>query len=216
LLYYKDKIRNEVLKTILTPILLFISVPVVIFGLQYLSTILGQYALDNIVETALNLSVVQQNKGDAGSTYSLGAIDPSAFGLLKKVPAAINVTLFRPYLWEARSFIMIFAALESLFVLYISFITIKRVGIMKSIWSVLGNGTLLFCLVYSFIFSIAVGISSSNFGTLMRYKIPSMPFYLIAIFILYYINMGHSFFDRKKYLQGAKKTVSPGKVAVKT
>jgi hypothetical protein len=216
LFFYKDKIHNRALKAIVTPLLLTVSIPVIIVGLQYFSDILGRYALENIVETALNLSVVQQNKGDAGSTYSLGDMDPSVTGLLRKVPAAMNVTLFRPYLWEARNPIMIFAALESLFVLFVSFSTLRHVGVFKSVSAIFNNGTLLFCFVYSFLFSIAVGISSANFGTLMRYKIPSMPFYMIGIFILYYINMGHSFFDRKKYLEEAKKKASQGKVALKT
>ena len=37
----------------------------------------------------------------------------------------------------------------------------------------------------SFVFAIAVGISSANFGALSRYKIPCMPFYLVMLMLLY-------------------------------
>jgi hypothetical protein len=39
-------------------------------------------------------------------------------------------------------------------------------------------------LVFSIIFAFSVGFTSYNFGTLVRYKIPLMPFYYIALFIL--------------------------------
>jgi hypothetical protein len=43
---------------------------------------------------------------------------------------------------------------------------------------------LTMCFVFSLIFAISVGISSGNFGTLVRYKIPLMPFYLSGLYIL--------------------------------
>jgi hypothetical protein len=34
-------------------------------------------------------------------------------------------------------------------------------------------------------FAFSVGLTTSNFGALVRYKIPAVPFYLSAILILY-------------------------------
>ena len=42
----------------------------------------------------------------------------------------------------------------------------------------------LFCFIFAITFAFAVGISSYNFGTLVRYKIPFMPFYLSGLFIM--------------------------------
>jgi hypothetical protein len=39
-------------------------------------------------------------------------------------------------------------------------------------------------LIFTIIFGIGVGTNSGNFGTLVRYKIPLMPFYLAALYIL--------------------------------
>jgi hypothetical protein len=47
------------------------------------------------------------------------------------------------------------------------------------------DNLLIFCIVFALIFSLAVGITSGNFGTLMRYKIPMMPFYYSALAIIY-------------------------------
>ena len=41
------------------------------------------------------------------------------------------------------------------------------------------------CFVFSFVFGIAVGASTTNFGALSRYKIPCMPFYFIMLLLVY-------------------------------
>ncbi|HEX2627488.1 MAG TPA: hypothetical protein VHM26_00700, partial [Chitinophagaceae bacterium] len=39
--------------------------------------------------------------------------------------------------------------------------------------------------VFSIIFAAAIGSTALNFGSLSRYKIPCLPFYLIMIFVLF-------------------------------
>jgi hypothetical protein len=34
-----------------------------------------------------------------------------------------------------------------------------------------------------------IGVSSSNFGSLVRYKIPCLPFYILFLAILYHIQL---------------------------
>ena len=51
---------------------------------------------------------------------------------------------------------------------------------------ILADETLQFCLIFTLIFAFAVGISTSNFGSLVRYKIPCMPFYTAFLIILFY------------------------------
>jgi hypothetical protein len=56
----------------------------------------------------------------------------------------------------------------------------------------------LFCLIFSLMFSFGIALSSNNFGTLVRYKIPAIPLYLIALLLIYYYGIKLS--DRKKQL----------------
>jgi hypothetical protein len=60
----------------------------------------------------------------------------------------------------------------------------------------MNDPTIQFCFVFSLIFAFAVGISSYNFGALSRYKIPCLPFYAIALILIYYKNVpkGKKFF----------------------
>jgi hypothetical protein len=120
-----------------------------------------------------------------GSAYTLGDMDPTLLGMLEKAPAGVNVTLFRPYLWEARKPIVMISALEALFFFIFTIAAIARNNPFRAIQRVLSDETLQFCIIFTLVFAFAVGISTSNFGSLSRYKIPCMPFYTAFLFILF-------------------------------
>ncbi|HUH75458.1 MAG TPA: hypothetical protein VLZ75_13770 [Chitinophagales bacterium] len=192
---YRNNIKSDFIRISITPFLLLVASVAIIFGLQIFAEELDKYALENVVDTALSLSY-NLSKLDAGSAYDLGAISPSIGGLLSKMPVAVNVTLFRPYIFEVNNIVMLFASIESSIVLLISIYILLKVGIFKFFNQVLGSGVLLYCFIFTLIFGFAVGMSSSNFGSLVRYKIPLLPFYMSGLFILYFQVTNEAFFDR--------------------
>jgi hypothetical protein len=189
-LYFRDKIKNNIIRISLTPLIILIGIPILLLALQNFSEELGRYAIENIATTATTLVNALSNKEYAGSTYNLGTISPTIPGMLSKFPLAVNVTLFRPYIWEVRNPVMLFAALESMIMIYVVYFTINNTSFRKSISAVLNNNIIFFTLIYSIIFSFAVGLTSTNFGTLVRYKIPAMPFFAISIVLIYYYGSG--------------------------
>lgn len=128
-----------------------------------------------------------------GSGYTLGELDGSWQSMLKLAPAAINITLFRPWLWEIKNPLMILSALESLALLILTAQLIWRVR--QKIFHYIRKPDIIFCLVFALIFAFAVGVSTFNFGTLSRYKIPMMPYYLLALGII------HAYWKRERKLQ---------------
>ena len=102
----------------------------------------------------------------------------------KLAPAAINVTLFRPYLWESGKIIIFFSALESGFLLLFTIFTIFKVGPFKFVYYIFKDPLLLAFFLFTIIFAIFVGLSSFNFGSLVRYKIPCIPLYLIVLAVI--------------------------------
>jgi len=114
-----------------------------------------------------------------GSGYTLGELDGSWQSMLSLAPAAINISLFRPYLWEIKNPLMLLSALESLVFLMLTIHVIWRVR--GKFFTCLQKPDIVFCLVFALIFAFAVGVSTFNFGTLSRYKIPMMPYYLLAL-----------------------------------
>ena len=112
-------------------------------------------------------------------------MDPTLLGMFELAPASINVTLFRPYPWEAKKPIVMISAIEALFFLIFSIAVIFRNNPLKVAQRIIADETLQFCLIFTLVFAFAVGISTSNFGSLSRYKIPCMPFYTAFLFIIF-------------------------------
>ena len=148
---------------------------------------LGRYSLENVAKTSyLTSSYIAGVSGDDGSAYSLGTIEPTMAGLIKKFPSAVNVTLFRPYLWETRKPIQFFNAIEAFLFLWVTIKVLVSIGPFK-VWNTIKDDpTIQFCLIFTIVFAFAVGVSSGNFGALSRYRIPCLPFYGLALLLIYY------------------------------
>ncbi|MEO7047983.1 MAG: hypothetical protein ABI091_21975, partial [Ferruginibacter sp.] len=59
----------------------------------------------------------------------------------------------------------------------------------------------LYCFLFAIIFGLFVGATTLNFGTLVRYKIPAMPFYVMALFFILFFTKNIHF--KKAELQPA-------------
>jgi len=115
-----------------------------------------------------------------GSSYSLGITDYTAFGILSKSPLAFLVTYFGPFPWQIKSPIMLFTALESYFFFYL-FIKAIINRKYRILFAQVNNSLLKFAIIFSIIFGVLVGITSYNYGALARFKIQSLPFFLLWI-----------------------------------
>jgi len=185
-IYYDQlvNIRSLALRVVVLPVVLIGMV-----GLSYYVIVkVGEgdqrYSVDKLAETArITATDIRFQTGRfAGSGYTLGELDGTFGSMLRLAPAAVNASLFRPYLWEVRNPLMLLSALESagflVFVIYLIFW--KRLAVLKAI----ANPNVLFCLVFSITFAFAVGVSTFNFGTLVRYKIPLIPFFMVALTLI--------------------------------
>ncbi|WP_162555849.1 hypothetical protein [Reichenbachiella versicolor] len=184
---YLSDFKNVWKRVIIAPIL---SIVIVFIGAFLLSEIVGEnskYGLQNIGATAkitaYDIRYGWGGRNGENSGYTLGELDGTLLGLVKLAPKGVIVTLFRPWLWEVRNTLMFLASIESLVIFGITVRVLlkSRTFIFVKIFK---NPVLLFCIVFALSFSFAVGVSTYNFGSLMRYKIPVMPYYLIGIFIL--------------------------------
>ncbi len=190
LLTYSDRIQTTALRLVANLLVLGVIVGGFFLITQVFAAELNKYSLDRLAQTAQNTrGWITYASGDEGSTYDLGDFDPSLLGMVGKLPSAVAVTLYRPFLWESSKPIVLLSALESAFFLCLSLYVLLRVGVRKTIISIFSKPTLLYCLVFTLIFAFAVGITSYNFGALSRYKIPCLPFYAGLLVILYYEHM---------------------------
>jgi hypothetical protein len=157
-----------------------------IITLKRAAGFLTTFSAENVIETVVKQKeyLLRISIQTDGAAYDLGDFDPTPAGFAKKIGPAINVVLFRPYLWESRSVMQIFNAFESAAVLLLTLYLLFTRNIIRTLKAIYKSPDLIMCLFFTLIFAFFVGISSYNFGTLSRYKIPCTPFYMLFLIIL--------------------------------
>jgi len=189
---YRDNIKNDFIRTTVTPALIVLSLVGAFFAVTRIGGTGGYWSLDQMQTRAKDMQwwhrEVKKIYGSAGggSYYSLGSGDFSMGNIIRTFPLAVNVTLFRPYLWEAHNPVMLLSAVESLIIFIFTLRIIFNVGIPTAFRLSVANPEIFFALLFSIIFAFAVGFTSFNFGALVRYKIPAIPFYVMALFLIRY------------------------------
>ena len=179
-------IRNTAVRWVVTPLFLGVGILVAGYAFVQVSAADARFNVENIgAQSKLTADYLQGvSKNEQGSGYNIGAQDGTIGGMTKLAPQALVVALFRPFLWEARNPTMLLSALEATYFLWLTVRILWRVGLLKTLSAISRVPVLTLCFIFSLIFAISVGISSGNFGTLVRYKIPLMPFYLSGLYIL--------------------------------
>ncbi|MEL7001951.1 MAG: hypothetical protein AAFN93_04355 [Bacteroidota bacterium] len=189
---YFDSIRNTVFKIMLAPLVLIICTGLGYFTIDTVGKDDARYSLDNLAKTAqVTAYDIRYGWGARygdGSGYTLGELDGTFGSMLRLAPSAINVSLFRPYLWEVRNPLMLLSALESLLCLLLTIYIVYKIS-LKSFLKGFMKPEVMFCMVFALVFAFAVGISTYNFGTLARYKIPLLPYYLTGLILIYQYGM---------------------------
>ncbi len=192
-LHYQAKFKVKFLKVIIFPILIVVFISISYIVANNLKEQLGKFSLENLTNTMQSFQGWHQAEAEMSgnsSGYTLGDMDYSTFGILKKFPLAVNVTFFQPYPWQVHKPLIALSCLESMFFLIITTYVIIRVGFRKSFAIIIDNPLLIFCMFFSIIFAFAVGMTSYNFGALVRYKIPCIPFFIFSIYFIRYKGLG--------------------------
>lgn len=190
-LTFRNKIKSQALQVMITPLILAISAGLGYFAIQQLGAQNEYWSVDSISDRAKDMQwwhtkvhELYGDEGGGGSSYSIGDGSFSPSNVLVSFPQAVATSLFRPFIWEARNPVMLLSAIEGLVFLLFTLQTIRRVGLGKAISLTMSNPVIFFCMFFSIFFAFAVGFTSFNFGALVRYKIPLMPFYVIGLSLM--------------------------------
>jgi hypothetical protein len=178
------RIHSVILRAMVVPFVVVVLVGSGYFTVTKIGEDDERYALGKLAKTSrVTAYDIRYWSGRfAGSGYSLGELDGSFESMLRLAPQAINVSLFRPYLWEVKNPLMLFSAVESFLILMVVLYVIVQQRSL--LFSSLAKPNVLFALSFTIVFAFAIGVSTYNFGTLVRYKIPLMPFLVTALVLL--------------------------------
>ncbi|MBP7463335.1 MAG: hypothetical protein KA793_03300 [Bacteroidales bacterium] len=186
-LVYTSKIKSRALRVFVLPIAMVLVGIGGMYAITSVMTKVGGAYKD--VDSMLNKAVIAQQdlKRDyyKGASFDIGDYDPTLTGALSVTPAAILAGLYRPFIWEARSIVMILSGLENMVLMLLTLYVLFRAGPVFMLRQLSKEPFLVFCFVFSFIMAMGIGLSTSNFGALVRFKIPLIPFFLLGWLFIY-------------------------------
>ena len=90
---------------------------------------------------------------------------------------------------------MFISALENTVLMVFLIYMLFKIGPFAFARYVFGKPMILFSFTFAIIFSFAVGLTTSNFGSLVRYKIPALPFFLASLYMIRYNQQRDRFGD---------------------
>jgi len=184
---YLKKIHSLLLRAMLMPLMVAVFFGTGLLFMSIFQPFLGEYgSLDGIIHKAITTYEDHIRAGQYGEHfYYLGQFDGTRWNFFSKAPAALVAGLFRPFIWEAGTLFMLLAALENTAFLMITLVIIWRTGPVKALKIAFEEPLAIFALTVAATFAFGVGISTANFGALMRLKTPYIPFLLIGLLVLY-------------------------------
>jgi hypothetical protein len=184
-----QNIKFSLFRYLLAPLLIAASVYAFSQTLSSYDDELGAYSVEELTSSISNLNEIiegRTGREDAASNFSLGTeFDGTFSGLIKIAPAAVATTFFRPFIWEAHKISQLMAAFESLLLMFFTLYIFVKAGPFRFIKWIFKDPLIMYCFLFAVVFGLFVGASTLNFGTLVRYKIPCLPFYSIALFLIY-------------------------------
>jgi hypothetical protein len=111
----------------------------------------------------------------AGSFMNSDLLQPTLSSFLFSTPLAFSHVLLRPYLWEGKNPMLLFPALENLFFIFLLLLAIFFRGKISSpeiFW---------FCLTFSLLLLLVMGLTTPVLGALVRYRIAAQPFLYFSV-----------------------------------
>ena len=186
---YADRAWRTASTVRIRPVYLLLAAAIAIVGLAGMSRLFPQFAPDKVAETIAwnqgNWDAGSYGGAGGGSYVEIGSGEATTMTQqLTFAPIAFVNSFFRPFFFEARGLPMFGAALEST-VLTVLVLQLLGAGGRKTVReAILRTPAIVFSIAFCPIFGIAVGLATSNLGTLSRYRMPMMPFYVTTVLIL--------------------------------
>jgi len=151
----------------------------------------GRYSVDNLLQQAWIIQDDLSREAYGENSFDIGDFEPTIPGVLSKAPIAIVAGMFRPFIWECNNILMIFSGLENFALLVLTIFYFFRTGLFSSIKYIAKEPFFISCFIFVIVFAFMVGLTTANFGALVRYKIPVIP--ILMVILLGLNNAKHKF-----------------------
>lgn len=183
-----QKIESKVLRVLILPLILAGS-GVILINFYSSSAGSSYGSAQEAIETANVIRKDLLRSEQYGENYfDIGEVDPTFTGTLSKLPVATIAGLYRPFIWESRSPVMLLSGIENLFLLLFTLYSLIRLRVFGLFTSTFKDPILTLCFTFSIFVAFIVGFTTANFGALVRYRMPILPFFLAYFYILTFLS----------------------------
>lgn len=187
-----SKMKSGMMRVLVFPIIALIAwlIGVGVF-MRFGSLANSRYqSIDTIIETAVIIQDDLRKDYYGGNSFDIGEFDPTIGGMLSKAPKAIIAGVFRPFLWDVRNPLMLISALETTLAFVLIIKILLSMGLRRFFAIILRNPFLIAAFVLMLTYAFFVGITTANFGALVRYRIPVLVFLSLILAVEWrYMNL---------------------------
>lgn len=181
------KIQVRTVRALSLPFLMIVGIGFGYLLMMVMGDALAEYQVESILEKA---KITQRDlKSDyyQGNSFDIGEFDSTIPSMMSKFPIATFSAIFRPLIVESNNLVMFISGVENLILLIFALRVVILVRGYRIFSYFFKNHMLTFSLFFAIFFAFSVGLSTSNFGSLVRYKIPSIPFFVAGLFLIQHI-----------------------------
>lgn len=187
--YYRNLFKSAVVRFVALPVFIGVGLVGSLLFLERFGNMVESYSMESLQQKAEGFHSWHTTLGETqgGSFYSLGDdVDYSIAGIMRKAPLALAITLFGPFVWQIKNAVMLVSGAESLIFLYYFVTTFINVRVYRAFSALTKDHIVMFCILFIVAIGIAIGMTSFNYGALVRYKIPILPFFVVLISVTRY------------------------------
>ncbi|MFN6091180.1 MAG: hypothetical protein ACK44N_02050, partial [Bacteroidota bacterium] len=149
---------------------------------------LQEYKLDSFLDKAAVNQKDLKSDYHRGNSFDIGEFDPSIQGISSKFFIATFSAIYRPMIFEVNNTVMFLASIENLLILFLTFRVLWHIRFFRFFRYIKSHHLLVFSFSFAILFAFFIGLSTSNFGALVRYKIPCIPFYIASLYIIRHLH----------------------------
>jgi len=177
-------IKNGFIRIMLAPTIITVGIVGTYYIMDQLGDKLGKYSIEKVFSTAQGAQQDLMRAAYQGNSFDIGDYEATPLGLLSVSHKAIFAAIFRPTILDVKNIVMFVSALENTFMLLFCFYLLIKLKVFKFFLLIRSHPLVTFSFIFSIFFALSVGVSISNFGTLVRLKIPCIPFFVASLVIV--------------------------------
>lgn len=144
------------------------------------STLKINFNFDYILQVVVENHQAFVERSQPENVIHFWQLNPTWGGMLLNAPLALMSVLFRPVFFEANTPLQVLASLENLIIaglVIASLLKFRRMFLSE-------HRILLFSiLIYTVVLGIFLALSTPNFGTLVRYRVGFLPFFVLLLLL---------------------------------